>query len=719
MVNERYSNIFNINYKLDNIFTKYNIICLEIKKSSQEKYIKYADSDKITAKKDILSCYISSEKTLWVLTDKNTPLNIKYDTTIYKHKILEKQDIIDAPYRYVYLANLILNSLSKLLNFDKYHSNISGKLYILKTQKNGKFIKSTKDNYFQAYQIWFEQSSIDNPLKSKEVESIQNIVLRISEQTFNNYEDIKAQLQKKNLHKQLQYLESLPKYTISKTNYSLQPASAKDKYKYVNYGSTYLNRSKDLSDFYDFDYYSNTHEQTRSTIIAKVYKNLKIFHSECFEMIPKQLVPTRTIPVANKRKTSLEQDNDIYIVNTTGKDYTIVKNNFITTDEIVIGKRNIVIIEDKEYYKYNKLEDKYIKFNYKSDTAIQNVCINNLKHDYVINNITREVNTKYEIVNKKITSFDLKSLGIDAPIKIYTIFIKNKFKFIFSAIFYPDGCIEYLRDDTINTHLTADYLSEIKCEFVIEYKGNINLILNSNISAMSNPDTYTDKLVDISRLEYQSDKYLIFDSVLDTVINNPEIAEKIPQEYLKFFSYVKDHKILPNDIPSSSLEDSFESLLVRNLKDMKGNFEISDKTRVRKVLLKDIINKYRKNYECIRVALEDKGIYTHTKSNTFLKDQFPDMYDIDIYNYQTPEGISTLVYKVALSAKGIKQINIPRASLFKQVVPWQDSQIIEFLPDMLDVDFIAAGKPTVYPFIWKYLLEGFSDLIDSDKVSQN
>lgn len=712
------TNVFNVNLDLDKIFADFKIFVLL--KHKGKGYISYIDADTVFGFENVMSCFKGRNGGLWVLLkgDKNSFLK-NIDTDIYDCKEVTKLSFSEFPYTKVYLANLLLNSLPKYIEQEEFAMNASGGLYLtnhFKLKKIGKNLPKSID----VFHIRFEESGLDGEkgVENKYKKSnFSQMVFELSEKQFNH-----INLLKKYLSREQKKFSTKPRLVYSTLVKALRIAKQEDTEYYVAYGTNSLkyNKSK-RTKFNSIGVTTSEYKKSRSAVYGRVYQYVKEFLGEYIQL-DQEIKRTYQLDIKDKKTTSdfmddvVKKEPVIYFVNKTDEDIESLLSYSLPlerSDEIVKGKPNIVCVYPEK--DCTNKDSHYRKFNLAATEARQHIYPENIDNRPAMATSIREVLLKYDVFNLIITRFDYLSLGLEHTLRIYAIHGKSKEEDIKVMEVYPNGVINFLSDDCDKFDL--DEVSTFKkkgVKYIFEYQDNINLLIDTNVSAINEIEGYSNFVAKHEKNDY-ADGYLI-DSLMDTILNRDDLNNDLRE----IFEYIKEYRDLPTSDDGYDLEkhlhaENFYSKLLDNLTKVDNLTDISSKEVFKSMVLKNLAKaKGRgKIYDQIRSSLEEKFIYFESKAKEKYRELYPEGFDIHYFYYKTLDDRDSLIYKVGSCASKNQKLELTNRAEFKQLLCYdKSSKTLDFLLQMLDVDIVGSGKASAYPFICKYLKEGFSDVDD-------
>ncbi|QUE32407.1 hypothetical protein [Francisella philomiragia] len=712
------TNIFNIDISLDNIYKDFKIFTLSRRKGKG--YIGYLDADTVFGFENVQSCFKGPKGNLWVLIKGcSEPFLRDVNTDLYVCTEVSKASFDDYPYTKPYLANLLLNSLPKYIEEQEFAMNAAGGLYLTNHYKLKKIGKELPES-LQVFHAYFKESSLDGEIikENKDKRSdFSQMVFELGEKQFNN-----INLLNKYLSKDKDKFITQPRVVYSTLQKALRIAKPEDTNYYVAYGTKSLKYSKlSRTSFNKISFDKSEYKKTRSAMYGRIYLYIDRYLKD-YMTLNQEVKFTYQLDIKPRQSTAKFFENFtskeavVYLINKTDEnidDLISYSLPLVRSNEVVKGKPNIIIIYPEE--DCTNTESGYKKFNLNSSEARKHIYIENIDNKPAMATTMREALLRYDIWNRKITRFNYLDLGLKDTLTVYAIHGKKDYEDLKVMKIYPDATLEYLDGECDKFEL--EEVTNLKREgvkYIFEYQDNINLLIDSNVSAINQIDGYSDLVQKHEKNEF-AEGYLI-DSLIDIILKRSDVTD----QFRAVFAFIREFHCLPTsedgyDLDKYITSEDFYSKLLINLKNVDDLEGIESKKIFYNMVLKGIAKSKgcKDIYDGIVSALEDKFVYFESKTKEKYRELYREGFDIHYFYYQTIERGNSLIYKVGANPSGNKKFELINRANFKQLICYNDSsKLLDFLVKMLDVDIIGSGNAVAYPFVCKYLKEGFSDIED-------
>ncbi|AFZ54565.1 hypothetical protein [Cyanobacterium aponinum] len=620
------------------------------------------------------------------------------------------------------LGRLLLNYLgSSRSRFSNLHfSNLTGSLLKIPSLKIGKLARS----------ILVAQVNL-NYIKNTDNE----FLLNVSMGNYRLEKDIRAELKNakgKDKKQLLKYLKR-PRYVIDEGKATLiRWLGSEDK---NNPNSTYIKAGKKgkkaHKNFLNFDSLADF-ENSKAGILHQVILDMRKYL--------KSYLTVEFIPLETKKCLRFDRTNFIFTQQNkaTKKLNSIIENQSINIIDLVNNEEsqnlvekikkelipyfqnetlisvsnhdindafNVRIIRDKNYYKRNNIEDKYLSSEnniQRQNLTIESIPTKEIKT--IIKTIIKELIIKQDISRQKISLFDWSKITQLSNKKwIFAMYDennddKNQNKSLTFMTINHDGSFELdtlTSDDNmfLQTHKYDEYKEYIeqvikqekKAESYFKFEGfilsenhDINLIFRSDEITLPNLDQIKFVLEEQEKelSEYLSNGFTITNIVQDFLTIYPQFNNNE-----KFDIFCQE---LKNNYPRHISKKELYGLIKQYLGGKNNSASTKEATQFRDYLLE----KYQVRF-------------TFPKDNDSKYSFFFNNININYFGETETEAH----YFVGCSVEAINS-SFKDSCHLRKIVAVKNSQLVfQDLLKTMDVDFVRTGQSTVIPFPFKYIRE--------------
>lgn len=433
--------------------------------------------------KSIKSIVFDDGSSLFVLFKKNTCNKSDLELLIKDRKITVKR-IFSYNLKPYILAKLFLFSLGSSDYDDFEFNNLSGKLFLFKTER----ISNTRKT-FKALNIDIKACGEDS------AKLVGNAC------TFTSVKNYKKSTIFDTYPRYIFSVKGTLKRTFNKDDNAFIRKSLngkKAKIPFISFGS----KDKFFCKANILLSVMNTFNEKFKGIInielltKEVVRKIETKKDNSFFCNIKFLLSNKNIYISNYDK--LEEDKEIFDKLVQNMKNFLPFSNIVATNKIQTKQLNIVLIHNQEYYKEKKIVDPYSKFD--RSTPIQCVTIEDACYDdleVIYKTIIKELEIKNEIINEhKILIDDWKSYLFNRQ----WIFgcLSNNIAYFMNLL--PDGSFKMIRKSSEFSAFKEDIYNKLERSLfavkgddkmiVADDKGNINVIADTEIIPLPSKELF-------------------------------------------------------------------------------------------------------------------------------------------------------------------------------------------------------------------------------------